>query len=426
MSEITPTPVTTSPAPTAPPHPPAVSGRPVAVALGFTVLCASFLLNAMDRQVFFPLLPEIQEDYGFSLSQGGLLATGFTLGLALAGMPSGYVVDRLSRRNVMMFSILVYSLGTLATPLAAGFADFAVYRLVSGVGEGMQSAALYAAVGAYFFHRRSLAIGTLVFAFGIGVIFGPIVGTQLAVAAGDWRVPFFVFGSAGVALVALIALTVPRSLTESTVGRSAPGTETMSFDHVPPNLYNRNSIALGATSFVGGVVFYGFIGLYPTFLRTQLDFSIGQAALAASMVGVGSMMALPAGWLGDRVDQRVLLGVTYASTALVAWFVYHWGTSPGQQYLLAFLMGTFASGVLFTNCNSALQRSVRPHQVGRASGLFITTYYAGAAGSGLLLARLVDAFGWDTATTWQLSVVPLIGAAALAFVNVSRFNDARR
>jgi len=33
------------------------------------------------------------------------------------------------------------------------------YRIVSGVGEGMQSAALFAAVGAYFFHRRALALG---------------------------------------------------------------------------------------------------------------------------------------------------------------------------------------------------------------------------------------------------------------------------
>ena len=41
------------------------------------------MLNAMDRQVFYPLLPEIREEFAFSLDQAGLLATGFTLGLAL-------------------------------------------------------------------------------------------------------------------------------------------------------------------------------------------------------------------------------------------------------------------------------------------------------------------------------------------------------
>jgi hypothetical protein len=32
----------------------------VAVAIGFAVLCLSYLLNAMDRQVFYPLVPEIR------------------------------------------------------------------------------------------------------------------------------------------------------------------------------------------------------------------------------------------------------------------------------------------------------------------------------------------------------------------------------
>src|SRR5215207_6507941 len=115
-----------------------------AAAVGLAVLCLSYLLNAMDRQVFYPLLPQIREEFGFSLDQAGLLATGFTLGLALTGLPAGYLLDRMSRRTIVVVSIVVYSLGTLAIPLASGFADMAVYRLVSGVGEGVQATAIYA------------------------------------------------------------------------------------------------------------------------------------------------------------------------------------------------------------------------------------------------------------------------------------------
>jgi MFS family permease len=121
-----------------------------AMAIGFVALCVSYMINAMDRQVFYPLLPEIREEFGFSLDQSGLLATGFTLGLALTGLPAGYLLDRLSRRMIVVVSVVVYSLGTIAIPLSAGFADMALYRLLSGVGEGVQATAIYAIIGAYF------------------------------------------------------------------------------------------------------------------------------------------------------------------------------------------------------------------------------------------------------------------------------------
>lgn len=104
------------------------------VVIGVAVLLVSLVNNAMERQLFYPLLPEISADHGFSLAQGGLLATGFTLGIAVAGIPTGYLVDRLSRKGILMVSIAIYSAGTIATPLAAGFGDMMVYRLISGFG----------------------------------------------------------------------------------------------------------------------------------------------------------------------------------------------------------------------------------------------------------------------------------------------------
>src|ERR1700754_2369499 len=185
------------------------------IAIGFAVLCASYMLNAMDRQIFYPLLPEIRTELGFSLEQGGLLATGFTLGLALAGPPAGYLADRLSRKAIILVSVLVYSLGTFAIPLAVGFADMSAYRLISGVGEGVQATALYAVIGAFFFHRRALAAGVVGVAFGLGVFLGPLIGSALATGWGSWRAPFFLFAGAGLVMSLLLAATVSRKMTEA-------------------------------------------------------------------------------------------------------------------------------------------------------------------------------------------------------------------
>lgn len=403
-----------APAPTSP--------RPLTragVALGFAMLCVSYMVNAMDRQVFYPLLPEIRAEFGFSLGQGGLLATGFTLGMALVGLPTSYLMDRLGRKSVIVMSVVVYSLGTLAIPLAAGFADMGAYRLVSGVGEGMQATALYAVIGAYFFHRRAVAAGVVGVAFGAGVFLGPLIGNGLAGAWGGWRGPFHLFGALGLGIAVLIVATVSRTMTEAVTG-TGTGTSAGGFDHVPATPYNRNTLGMGVACAVTGLVNYGFLGLYPTFLREHLGLDAGQAALAVSFFGFGAMMALPAGWLGDHVNQRLLLAVGFVTTSGTAALAYQYATSAPAQYVLAFLMGTFASGILFTNCTTAMQRAVRPELVGRGSGLFMLTYYVPAAFSGLLFARLVDALGWGGAGLWQLTVLPLLGLAGLALVDTSR------
>ncbi|SCK13075.1 MFS transporter [Streptomyces sp. WMMB 322] len=387
------------------------------VVVGFGVLCLSYMLNAMDRQIFYPLLPDISGEFGFSLEQGGTLATGFTLGLAAAGLLGGFLVDRLSRRNILVIAVLMYSAGTVGVPLAGGFVDMSAYRLLSGIGEGIHAAALYAVVGAFFFHRRAVAAGVVGVSFGLGIFLGPLVGTQIVSAWGDWRGPFYVFAAIGVVMSLLIVVSVSKRLTEA-VG--TPGAASQSYDHVPANPLNRNTVGLGVACVVSGLVFYGFLGLYPTFLAKELGFSAGEAAFALSMAGFGAMMALPAGWLGDRYDQRMLLAVGFAGAAGCTFLAYQVVTSPAAHYVLAFLIGTFASGVLFTNCTTAMQRAVRPEHVGRGAGMFMLTYYVGAAFSGLIFAWLVGRLGWQGAGLWQLTLLPVLGIAALSVVRTSR------
>lgn len=392
-----------------------------AVSLG--VLAFTFMLNAMDRQVFPPLLSTIGNEYGFSLQAGGLLATIFTLGMAVAGIPAGFLVERFSRKTVLVVSIVIYSLGTLATPLASSWADMALYRIISGLGEGMQAAALFAAVGAFFHHRRGLALGVLGFAFGLGAIFGPPLGVTFAGQFGSWRSPFIIFGLLGLLVALVAAFAVSRKFTERAI--SMTGVEA-SYDYMPANAYNRNSLAIAAASGCGALALYGFLGLYPTFLTTQLHASTGQSALALSFVGLGGLAGLFGGWIGDRINQRILLIVSLIVMAVIGVLIYQVQASFAWQCVFACLMGVFGTGVFFPNTNSAIQRAVRPHQVGRAAGLFVTCYYGSAAFSGLLFAALVPMLGWQGAGLLQVTVLPLVAAAIMLIVQPSLFNNAAR
>ncbi|MFJ1806760.1 MULTISPECIES: MFS transporter [unclassified Streptomyces] len=395
----------------------------VMTGVGFLLVVLSYMVNAMDRQVFPPLLPNIRAEYGFSLEQGGLLATNFTLGMALAGLPAGYLLDRFRRKTVLLVSIVIYSLGTMATPLATGFADMTLYRVVSGFGEGMQSAAIFAAIGAFFAHRRGLAFGVIGVGYSIGVFIAPLIGVRLMSTHGTWHAPFYLFGTAGLLIATASLFLVRTGLTEHSAERTV---SSRTHEYMPASAYNRNTVALAVHSVVSGVAIYGFLGLYPTYLITSLHYTAGQAALAMSLLGFGGMTAVFGGWLGDRFDQRNLLILSLLAVSAISVCIYQTHAGVAVQCVFAFLMGAFGLGFVYPNSNSAMQRAVRPGQIGRASGLFVTSYYGPAAFSGLLFAALVEAYGWSRAGLLQVTLLPLLGVAALAFVRTSRFNNAVR
>jgi MFS family permease len=395
------------------------------VALTSLVLLAlSYVVNAMDRQVFPVLLPPIRKDLGFTLAGGGLLATIFTLGLGLAGVPTGYLLDRLSRKAVIVIGILIYSAFTLLTGVAVGFGDMFAYRTLSGVGEGMQNAALFSAVGAYFFANRALALGSLNFAYGAGSFLGPLLGAKLGAASG-WRTPFYVYGGIGMVFVLLIATLIRKRFTEQAGDDgAAAGGPTRSNAHVPASLYNRNILLLCLTSAVVGIAGYGYLGLYPTFLQTQLHFSQVQAGTAASIFGLGALMGLPAGYLGDKLNQKWVLITALLAGCVVGYLIFNGPTSVGAQYTLSFFQGAIASGFLFVNLYSVMQRSVRADSVGRASGLFVTALYVPSSVAGYLFAELVGKLGWGVAGFVQLTGGLLVGVVAMLFVDPRRFSNA--
>lgn len=385
------------------------------------VLAASYVVNAMDRQVFSVLLPGIRREYGFSLGEGGLLATIFTLGIGLAGLPTGYLMDRLSRKSVILLGILIYSVFTALTAVATGFGDMFAYRALSGVGEALQNGALFSAVGAYFFANRAMALGTLNFAYGLGGFLGPLLGSHLAGGGAHWRIPFWTYGAIGIVFLGIVAVVIRKSFTERKDVRPATG-PVLRVDNVPSRFYNRNVLLLGLIAVVVGVSMYGYIGLYPTFLVSQLHFSSGSASLAASMFGLGALLGIPAGWLGDRLNQRVVILVAILVGSVIGYLLFNGPTSPGPQYLLSFGEGAVASGFLFVNIYAAMQRAVRPEAIGRASGLYVAAFYIPAALAGYLFSAFVGGTGWGGAGIWQLTVLPLVGAVAALFLDPRRMS----
>jgi MFS family permease len=393
------------------------AAHPLAPMVFLVLLCLAYSINAADRQIFPTLLPAIRQTFAYDLKVAGLLSTIFTLGLAVAGLPTGYVADRISRKTIILVAMAIYSVFTLATIYAYGFWDMLFYRAMTGVGEGMQMAALFAAIGSYFHRRRSFFIGWLIVAYGVGAFLGPRIGSMLAQAADSWQTPFVWFAFTGLLIAAIVLVFVPQDFTESKGPDQGEAIDQAALAGVPANLWNRNVVLGLIGCVILGYSLYGFIGLYTTYLREGLLFSQPDAAAAFSFFGLGGLMSFAGGWFGDRFAQRWVTAIAFGLLAVVGYAMYNWSTSLQSQSILSFLTGALASGFVFVNLLSMLQRSVRPHMVGSASGIFLTSLFGSASTAGYLLGVLVGAFGWGGAALVELTLFPIVGIIAMALVD---------
>jgi MFS family permease len=117
----------------------------------------SYVINAMDGQVFSVLAPDVRRALDLSLPQVGPVSTGFMLGMGLASLPTGWMLERMTRRNVTLIALIVFSTAALLTAYARGTPGPAAVRFVSGLGEAMQLTAILAIGTTYFLNHRALA-----------------------------------------------------------------------------------------------------------------------------------------------------------------------------------------------------------------------------------------------------------------------------
>src|SRR6202166_2134837 len=311
--------------------------RPVAIAMD-CVLLASYAVNAADGQLFPLLAHDVRQEFGCSLADTGLLTTIFTLGLAVAGLPTGYLLSRFSRKTVLLLGIGIFSTGTALTVLALGFPDMLVYLAATGIGEAMQLTVMIAIAANYFVGYRAAAIGSMNVFFGLGAFTGPILGGLLLTSYRNWHAPMIVFGIFGFLMIVVIALSVRPWFSET---RRAADARTDLLG--APTLLNRNTVILTVLSVIGGLVFYGFTGMYPTYLREALHYTPKAAGIVASFYGAGALLSIGGGWLGDRFSPRVVLSAAFFCIAALGYLCFHGSAAIVPRAILTCAYGAIGS-----------------------------------------------------------------------------------
>ncbi|MEN9844431.1 MAG: hypothetical protein RLZZ612_2260 [Pseudomonadota bacterium] len=166
---------------------------------GFIVLCLSLLLGIqpITTDLYLPALPAITSGFAAPLSQAQLTLSGLLLAFGLSQMAWGPLSDRIGRRPVLLWGLMLYTLGGVGCAFAASMEGLIVCRIAQGAAMGAVVMAGRAIVRDLYVPEAGARVMTKALG-GLGVLAalsGP-VGSWVASAWG-WRASMGVVAAFG-------------------------------------------------------------------------------------------------------------------------------------------------------------------------------------------------------------------------------------
>src|SRR5665647_291387 len=173
------------------------------------LLTVVYALNFLDRTIFNVLIEPIKKEFTLSDTTMGLLAGfGFVLFYSLLGIPIARLADRLDRRNIVAIALAFWSAMTFLCGMASSVATLALARIGVGIGESAGTPASQSMVADLFDkNERPRALGVYAIGTYLGVFLGYFIGGYVNQHYG-WRMAFFSAGLPGIALAAILWLTI--------------------------------------------------------------------------------------------------------------------------------------------------------------------------------------------------------------------------
>lgn len=293
------------------------------------LLMVIYAFNFIDRQIVTILAPYLKADLDLTNAQIGLLyGTAFAMFYALLGIPLARLADGWSRVKTLSLGLVFWSVMTGLSGLAGNFAQLGAARLGVGVGEASGSPAAVSLLSDYFPKRiraSIFALYTTGMYVGMGaslMIGGYVVATWPGTwGLAGWQAAFIMVGVPGIALGALLFLTVREPVRGALDGAPHAGS---------PHPF-RDVIAEAAMMFppwsIGSL---RRLGAAPAVVRRNLATLAGIMALAAVATVAADGALSPA-----MRPQLTGLGPLVITSNFVQWFAIGLGVYASISWLQA-------------------------------------------------------------------------------------------
>jgi len=405
----------------------------------------TLLLDVLGFGLLIPVGPRlVQELQGAGASPEtaarpfGWLAVTFAVMLFVCSPILGSLSDRFGRRPIILISLLGSGIDYFAQALAPSLTILFITRAINGVsGSNMTACNAYIA-DVTPPDKRAAGFGVIGAAFGLGFVFGPIMGGLLvglgeyaqahAEAAPSWlewaaraighdpiRLPFYVAGMLCLLNWAYGWFVLPESLPADRrrpfhLGRSHPIATFMHLTKYPVVL------ELGAALFLANVAQFGLHATWALYTQHRYGWEAWEVGLSLTVVGIGA--AVVQGGLARRLipamgeARSVILGFVMAVLAFAG---YGWAPQGWMIYVMVF--GASLGGIAGPACQSIITKSVPGNEQGETQGA-MTALNSFAAIIGPLISTNVFAHFIDKERAVQVPGAPFYVGAGLTVVGL--------
>ena len=375
-----------------------------AILLGAAMFCTVSATNIMT-----PLLPEIRDDFGVSISTAGLIVGAFGLARLIVDLPAGFLATRIPPFRLSVIAAVLLVISSIVGLTAGSVEVLIAARIGSGVGVAILATIILAALsGTATDADRGKVMSLYPMANNVGIALYPLLGGVLGVIAG-WRATFAI--TAILAVVA--ALILLPMLGRVPIKRKSSGGGSGASD--PRVLHGRpRTVALLVTN--GGVVAnmihrHGVRNtILPLYAASVLGLGgVSIATAIAAMALTGFIVMAPGGALGDRIGRRrvIAIGLTAVAIGDLVFLL----TGDYLSFLL--VAAAIGCGDFFSSSQTALLSEIVPaEQRTMALSGYRFSSDLGALIGPVLLAFVMDHLGVHAAIIAAAGILFLASAAA--------------
>lgn len=376
---------------------------------GFVII----LFDGYDIVIYGTVVPVLIEEWGLTSVEAGAMGSAGLFGMLFGAVLLGMLADRFGKKNVMMLSIVLFSVFTFLCGFSATPTQFSVFRFLAGLGLGGIMPNVIAICTEYAPARlRSVVVSVVLVAYSIGGMLAPIFGITLMPNFG-WEMLFWIAG-VPILLLPFIIKYMPESSAYllqkgkkeevvtilSKVDDKLDLSDDIEFttndqvqEKVPFVGLFKNKRALATilfwvTYFMSLLMVYGLNTWLPN-LMIEAGYGLNSSLAFLMILQGGSIVGtILVARLSLKYDLRIMLAILYAIGA-VAIALLGFGGSTWYIYLLVGIAGASSIGaqhLIQAYVSQYYPPSIRSTALGIASGVGRLGGMLGPTLGGVLLA----------------------------------------